>query len=75
LLRVTQYGLAPPGWLSLMKGLVLVPALLYRSLRATRPDAGKHQRRVESNSVDGPQTLTDALLENSIQLSTSSESI
>ncbi len=75
LLRVTQYGLAPPGWLSLMKGLVLVPALLYRSLRATRPEAGKHQRRSDGSSVDVPNTITDVVLENSIQLSTSSESM
>lgn len=74
LLRVTQYGLAPPGWLSLMKGLMLVPALLYRSLRATRPDAGKHQRRSDGSGIEMPSTITDVVLENSIQLSTSSES-
>ncbi len=44
LLRVAQYGLAPAGWLSLMKGLVLVPRLLFQAYRATRPGAGKHQR-------------------------------
>jgi Leucine-rich repeat (LRR) protein len=44
LLRVAQYGLAPAGWLSLMKGMVLVPRLLFQAYRATRPGAGKHQR-------------------------------
>jgi Leucine-rich repeat (LRR) protein len=74
LLRVTQYGLAPPGWLSLMKGLLLVPALLYRSLRATRPEAGKHLRRSEGSGTDMPPTITDVVLENGIQLTTSSDS-
>lgn len=44
LLRVAQYGVAPAGWLSLMKGMVLVPWLLFQAYRATRPGAGKHQR-------------------------------
>jgi Leucine-rich repeat (LRR) protein len=56
LLRVTQYGLAPAGWLSLMKGLVLVPRLLFQAYRATRPGAGKHQRSaadaIRGQSVD-----------------------
>ncbi len=51
LLRVAQYGLAPAGWLSLMKGLVLVPRLLFQAYRATRPGAGKHQRAA-SEAVD-----------------------
>ncbi len=44
LLRVAQYGLAPAGWLSLMKGMILVPRLLFQAYRATRPGAGKHLR-------------------------------
>jgi hypothetical protein len=44
LLHVTQFGLAPAGWLSLMKGLVLVPRLLFQALRAARGTAAKHQR-------------------------------
>lgn len=44
LLHVTQFGLAPAGWLSLMKSLVLVPRLLFQALRAARGTAAKHQR-------------------------------
>jgi hypothetical protein len=50
LLRVTQYGLAPAGWLSLIKGLILVPRLLFQAYRATRPGAGKHRRSVSQTA-------------------------
>ena len=51
LLKVAQYGVAPAGWLSLMKGLVLVPRLLFQAYRATRPGAGKHSRALTSTGA------------------------
>jgi Leucine-rich repeat (LRR) protein len=53
LLRVTQYGLAPPGWLSLMKGFILIPRLLFQAYRAARPDAGKHRRSAPKEGDGG----------------------
>ena len=56
LLRVAQYGLAPAGWLSLMKGIVLVPKLLFQAYRAARPDAGKHRRSAPAEGEGGDKS-------------------
>jgi hypothetical protein len=56
-LKVAQYGVAPAGWLSLMKGLVFVPHLLFQAFRATRAGAARHHRGGGIGNVGGADTI------------------
>ena len=61
LLVVTQYGMAPTGWLSLLKGLILVPRLVFQAFRAGRSGSMKHQRPDRDGDLvlDSPFELYD----------------
>jgi hypothetical protein len=68
LLRVTQYGLAPAGWLSLMKGLVLVLRMLFQAYRTALPAADKHQRSAMPISEPSVALASDAAVPTTIEM-------